>query len=121
MLLLALSIDYCIDDFAKRLIDVLIFLDVTISDFLSKIRKTYLLFLCTRGVPYPVLLFFVMYTRKIHAFIVSITNSMDMSMSKLQEIVKDREVCHAAVHGIAMSQTQSQHGDFDCLSKYHYI
>ena len=28
-----------------------------------------------------------------------IINSMDMSLSKLQEIVKDREVCHAAVHG----------------------
>ena len=34
-----------------------------------------------------------------------ITDSMDMSSSKLQEIVKDREAWHAAVHGAAMSQT----------------
>ena len=34
----------------------------------------------------------------------SITNSMDMSVSKLQETVKDREAWHAPVHGIAKSQ-----------------
>ena len=32
-----------------------------------------------------------------------ITKSMHMSLSKLQEIVKDREDCHAAVHGVAKS------------------
>ena len=34
-----------------------------------------------------------------------ITNSRDMSLSKLREIVKDRETWHAAVHGITKSQT----------------
>ena len=35
-----------------------------------------------------------------------ITDSMDMSLSKLQEMVKDREVWRAAVHGVAKNQTQ---------------
>ena len=37
--------------------------------------------------------------------LVSITYSMAMNLSKLQEIVKDREVWRAAVHGVAKSQT----------------
>ena len=35
-----------------------------------------------------------------------ITDSMDVSLSKLQEIVKDREAWHAAIHRVAKSQTR---------------
>ena len=34
------------------------------------------------------------------------TDSMDTSLSKLQDIMKDREACHAAVHGVTKSETQ---------------
>ena len=39
-------------------------------------------------------------------------DSMDMSVSKLWEIVKDREAWHAAIHGVTKSQTQ--------LSDFHF-
>ena len=35
-----------------------------------------------------------------------ITDSMDMSLNKLQKIVKDKEAWHAAVHEVVKSQTQ---------------
>ena len=35
-----------------------------------------------------------------------ITDSMDMSLSELQELVMDREACRAGIHGVARSQTQ---------------
>ena len=35
-----------------------------------------------------------------------ITDAMDLNVGKLQEMVRDREACHAAVHGVPKSWTQ---------------
>ena len=40
-----------------------------------------------------------------------ISNSMDVSLSKLQEMVRDREACCAIVHGITKSRTQTRLSD----------
>ena len=37
-----------------------------------------------------------------------IIDSMDTSLSKLEEIVKEREAWHAAIHGVAKSQTRQR-------------
>ena len=42
----------------------------------------------------------------IYMYLLLFTDSKDMSLSKLQELVKDREACHAAVHGAAKSRTR---------------
>ena len=38
-----------------------------------------------------------------------ITDSMNINLSKLREMVKDREAWHAAVHGVANCETQLSH------------
>ena len=39
-------------------------------------------------------------------WLATLTDSMDMNLSKLQDIVKDREAWRATVHGVAKSQTR---------------
>ena len=47
------------------------------------------------------------------------TDSMDMSLTKLQEIVKDREAWHTAVHGVAKNRTRLSNFTFTRKTDFH--
>ena len=51
--------------------------------------------------------------------LMSITDSMDMSLSKLREVVKDREAWHAAIHGVTKSRTRLN--DWPTMKRKHVL
>ena len=54
-----------------------------------------------------------------HCRLDGITDSMDMSVNKFREVVKDREAWHAAIHGIAKSQTWLN--DWTTMKRKHVL